>query len=155
MPIATLCYIKKQGKTLMLHRSINKEDMHKDKWVPPGGKMNDGESPEQCVIREVKEESGLTIKNPIMKGILTFPAGDKYPPKDWYVFAFIVDKFEGVLKEKCKEGYFKWVDDDKLLDLPLWEGDKIFMKWLSENKFFSATFRYQGNELVDHSVVFH
>ena len=136
----------------MMHRIKRKDDMHYGKWNAIGGKIEPGESPEECVIREVKEESGLSIKNPKLKGILTFPGFSK--GIDWYVYVFVAEESGGILGE-CDEGVLEWVDDSKLLDLNLWEGDRIFIKWLSQDKFFSAKFIYKKGKLIDYSVVFY
>ncbi len=153
MKLATLCYIKKDKKTLMLHRTKKKNDMHKGKWVGLGGKFEAGESPEECVIREVYEESGLILKNPCLKGILTFPKakGEKY---DWRVFVFSANEFEGELIES-PEGDLEWIDDIELLSLNLWEGDRISIKWLNRKEFFSAKFIYENDVLVDYNVIFY
>ncbi|MFP4403534.1 MAG: NUDIX hydrolase [Candidatus Woesearchaeota archaeon] len=152
MKIGTLCYIKKDNKTLMMHRIKKINDMHKDKWNGLGGKLEAGESPEECIIREVKEESGFDIKNPILKGIITFPAFDGID--DWYVFIFTVNEFSGEIIDS-NEGKLEWISDDKLFDLNLWDGDKIFLKWLDKDKFFSAKFIYDKGNLVDYKVNFY
>lgn len=153
MKLATLCYIKDSGKTLMLHRIKKENDMHEGKWNGLGGKIDEGETPEECVIREVKEESGITIKNPVMKGILTFPAFDDND--EWRVFVFTASEYEGTPAKSNREGNLEWVDDDNILGLNLWEGDKYFLKWMNENKFFSAKFNYKNGRLVSHNVAFH
>jgi len=137
----------------MIHRVKRDNDMHKGKWNGLGGKFNQGETPEECVIREVKEESGLSIKNPQLKGLITFPAAD-YPPEDWYVFVFVADNFSGKLMDS-DEGVLEWIDNDKLFDLNTWEGDKIFMKWLDRDGFFSSKFIYKKQKLVSYEVEFH
>lgn len=152
MEVATLCYIKRDGQTLMIHRVKRENDMHKDKWNGLGGKVEPGETPEECVIREVKEECGLTVKNPLLKGLLTFPAFNGF--EDWYVFVFVVTEFEGVITDS-EEGVLKWIDDNKLVYLNLWDGDKIFLNWLNRKGFFSAKFIYRGGKLVEYDVVFH
>jgi 8-oxo-dGTP diphosphatase len=154
MKLATLCYIidNKNNKTLMLHRIKKENDMHEGKWNGLGGKMEAGESPEECIIREVKEESGLTITNPFLHGFITFPAFDGL--EDWYVFLFTVTNFNGDLIDS-NEGVLKWIDNEKVADLNLWEGDKIFLKWLSEKKFFSAKFNYDNGALIDYAVNFY
>ncbi len=152
MKLATLCYLKRENHTLMLHRIKKENDMHAGKWNGLGGKVEAGESPEECVIREVREESGLHIRNPQLKGILTFPAFSK--GEDWYVFLFAAYQFSGSLIES-NEGHLEWIADEKLPELPLWEGDKIFMKWLNEERFFSAKFKYENGRLKEHSVVFY
>lgn len=152
MKLATLCYIKHAGKTLMIHRIKKANDMHQGKWNGLGGKMEPGETPEECVIREVREESGLTIHNPVLKGILTFPLFSIN--EDWYAFVFVAHEFEGELINS-NEGELAWIDDDKLLSLPLWEGDLIFLPWLNQAGIFSGKFVYRDGRLVDHSVVFY
>lgn len=152
MKLATLCYVKHNGKTLMIHRVKKEDDMHKGKWNGLGGKLEEGETPEECVIREVKEEAGLKIENPILKGFLTFPKFSHN--EDWYVFVFIAKKFRGELIDS-KEGELAWIDDKKLLKLDLWEGDRIFLKWLEKKGFFSGKFMYRNGKLIEHQVVFY
>jgi len=152
MILATLCYIRHNGKTLMIHRVKKPNDIHAEKWNGLGGKFEPGETPEECVIREVREESGLIIRNPHMKGILTFPLFDGV--NDWYAFLFIAHDFDGTLIDS-DEGHLQWIPDADLLNLPLWEGDKIFLPWLDRPGFFSAQFIYKDGKLTDHSVVFY
>ncbi|HAD81811.1 MAG: DNA mismatch repair protein MutT [Candidatus Edwardsbacteria bacterium RIFOXYD12_FULL_50_11] len=152
MKLATLCYIKKDGRTLMMHRIKRKDDLHYGKWNGLGGKMQPGETPEECVIREVREESGLLVKDPHLNGFLTFPSFDQWD--DWYVFVFTAQRFRGKLLDSA-EGYLKWVKDQELLKLDLWEGDHIFLPWLEDEKFFSAKFNYREGRLKDHSVKFY
>lgn len=154
MKIATLCYVIDDAKksTLMLHRVKKENDMHEGKWNGLGGKLEAGESPEECVIREVKEEAGLTIKEPRMHGFITFPAFDGI--EDWYVFLFTANKFEGELIDS-PEGNLEWIENSKVCSLNLWEGDTIFMKWLYDEKFFSAKFNYADGKLVDYDVNFY
>ncbi len=152
MKLATLCYLRNNNQTLMLHRVKKENDMHEGKWNGLGGKLEPGESPEECAIREVKEESGLDIRNPQFKGILTFPAFSKN--EDWYVFLFVISEFSGTLIDS-DEGILAWVDNDKLFDLPLWEGDKVFLKWLKKKPFFSAKFIYKNKKLLDYDVIFY
>jgi 8-oxo-dGTP diphosphatase len=152
MKLATLCYIRRNHQTLMMHRIKKKNDIHQDKWNGLGGKFNQGETPEECVIREIAEESGLHIKDPTLKGFLTFPefsAGE-----DWYVFVFVARTFDGELVDS-NEGNLEWIDNDKLLELPLWEGDRHFLKYLDEDVFFSGKFIYKNGSLVDHSMIVH
>ncbi len=151
MQVSTLCYIKHQGKTLMLHRIKKDRDVHKGKWNGLGGKMEAGETPEECVIREVKEESGLTITNPQLRGVMMFPEfKDK---EDWLVFLFTVTEFSGNLIE-CAEGVLQWIPDGDIEQLTLWEGDKYFIDWLKRDKFFWAKFSYKEGKLIDHQVKF-
>lgn len=153
MKLATLCYVKKDGKTLMIHRTKKENDPHEGKWNGLGGKLEPGETPEECAIRELKEECGLTAKNPSLKGILTFPAFNKQP-EDWYVFVYTIKEFEGKLT-KSDEGDLEWIDDNKLNTLNLWEGDKIFLPHINTGKFFSGKFTYDGDKLINHFVFFH
>ena len=152
MKLATLCYLRKDGHTLMLHRIKKENDMHPGKWNGLGGKLEPGESPEECVVREVEEESGLRIRNPRLHGIITFPAFDGLD--DWYVFVFTASEFEGELIDS-REGVLRWVPDDEVLRLPLWEGDRIFIPWLDKPRCFSARFMYQNGVLKNHEVVFY
>ena len=152
MQLATLCYVKNNKKTLMIHRVKKENDMHEGKWNGLGGKFLPGESPEQCVIREVEEESGLKIKNPELKGFLTFPKFSKN--LDWYVFVYEAYEFSGKLIDS-NEGNLEWINDSKLNKLDLWDGDRIFFKWMKENKFFSAKFEYTNGKLKNHNVTFY
>jgi len=152
MQLATLCYVIDNNKTLMLHRIKKKNDVHEGKWNGLGGKFEHGESPEECAIREVKEESGLLIKKPKMHGFITFPMFDG--KKDWYVFLFTAKEFKGELIDS-NEGKLEWIPNNKLLELNLWEGDKIFIPWLMQNRFFSAKFVYENGKLKKHNVLFY
>ena len=154
MKLATLCYItdKKQNSTLMLHRIKKENDYHQGKWNGLGGKLNKGESPEECAIREIKEESGLTVRNPSLKGFLTFPNFDGVD--DWYVFVFTFDEFKGNLIDS-PEGKLEWIPNNKLTSLNLWEGDKIFLEWIFGGKIFSAKFNYEDGNFVDYTVNFY
>ncbi len=153
MKLGTLVYIREDGRTLMLHRVKKKNDIHRGKWNTLGGKLEPGETPEECAIREVYEESGLIIENPEMKGILTFPSFDEVD--DWYVFVFVTSRYSGELLEESPEGILAWIENEKLYDLDLWEGDRLFMKWLEQGRFFSGKIEYDHGELASHDVVFH
>lgn len=152
MKLATLCYVQKDNKTLMLYRNKKENDYHEGKWNGLGGKFEIGESPEDCAIREIKEEAGLTVKNLIMKGFITFPLFDG--KDDWHVFLFVIDEFDGKLINS-PEGELEWIDNDKLSEINLWEGDKIFIPWLFQDKFFSAKFNYVDGKFVDYQVRFY
>lgn len=149
---ATLCYVRSRGRTLMLHRNKKEGDVHRGKWNGLGGKLDAGESPEECVTRELREESGLTVLEPRLRGVLTFPAFK--PGEDWLVFVYTADRFEGTLGA-CAEGDLEWIDDGKILSLPLWEGDKVFLPWLDGEKFFSGKFVYRDGRLVSHEASFY
>ena len=150
MKLATLCYIKRDGKTLMLRRAATQASIHTGKWNGLGGKLKSGETPEECVTREVYEESGLTIQSPELRGILTFPAFQD--EEDWYVYVFVARDFSGTLTES-NEGSLAWIPDTELTKLPLWEGDPIFLKYLHEDRFFSGKFVYQHGKLMEHRIV--
>jgi 8-oxo-dGTP diphosphatase len=150
--LGTLCYVRHNGKTLMLHRIKRENDMHAGKWNGLGGKFEPGETPEACAVREIHEESGVTVTNLQLRGILTFPVfADEV---DWMAFVFTADYAGGELIES-PEGVLAWIDDDDLLDLELWPGDRIFIPWLDEAPFFSARFDYDDGEFVGHEVVFY
>jgi 8-oxo-dGTP diphosphatase len=156
MKLATLCYVREgthaQGRTLMLHRIKKTNDMHAGKWNGLGGKFEAGETPEECAIREVWEESGLRIIDPLLRGIITFPQFSK--GEDWYTYIFVADRYTGELIDST-EGVLAWVDNDKLLELNLWPGDRIFLRWLDDQRFFSAKFVYTAGELTKYEVVFY
>ena len=154
MKLATLCYVinEKENSTLMIHRVKKENDYHEGKWNGLGGKFEQGESPEECAVREVKEESGLTIINPKLHGFISFPMFDMV--EDWYVFIFTAKNYEGKIITS-NEGNLKWIRNEDLFSLNLWEGDKIFMNWLYEDKFFSSKFIYENGEFIDYKVNFY
>jgi 8-oxo-dGTP diphosphatase len=151
MILATLCYIQRAGQTLMIHRVKQADDIHLGKWNGLGGKFEPGESPEECVVREVREESGLKLREPRLCGLLMFPG---FKGKDWYVFVFTAGTFTGELRENYG-GYLEWIPDEKVESLPLWPSDHVFLPWIRAGKFFSAKFVYEGNEMKGHSVTFY
>ncbi|MFH1195274.1 MAG: 8-oxo-dGTP diphosphatase [bacterium] len=150
--LATLCYVKKDGHTLMIYRNKKENDYHQGKWNGLGGKFEPGESPEDCVIREIREESGLQIRNPRMCGFINFPLFDTV--NDWSVFLFTADDFDGELIDS-PEGKLEWIPDKKLLELKLWDGDRIFIPWLFQDKFFSAKFEYENGKMKKYWVNFY
>ena len=154
MKLATLCYVidKKTNSTLMLHRVKKVNDYHEGKWNGLGGKFEQGESPEECAIREIEEECGLKVKSVTMKGFITFPMFDG--KEDWYVFLFTADEFTGELIDS-PEGNLSWIKNDKLMELNLWDGDKLFLPWLFKDKFFSAKFNYENGKYINHEVSFY
>ena len=139
MILSTLCYIEKDEKYLMLHRTKKKNDINKDKWLGIGGKFEEGESSEECMIREVKEETGLMLKNYQLRCIVT------YVSTTWeteYMYVFTSNEFEGNLIP-CDEGDLQWIDKDKITELNTWEGDKIFVEKIQkDNSFFTVKFQY-------------
>ncbi len=145
-PMTTLCYIERDHQYLMLHRVSKKNDVNKDKWIGVGGHFEGKESPEECLLREVKEETGLTLTSYRFRGIVTFICDD-YPVE--FMCLYTADGFEGELKE-CDEGNLEWVDKERLVDLNLWEGDKIFFRLLREEApFFSLKLVYENGELME------
>ena len=152
MKLATLCYVRQAGQTLMIQRVKKTHDMHQGKWNGLGGKLNPGETPEECAAREIYEESGLRVRNPRLKGFLTFPTFAK--DEDWYVFVFVVEDFEGELIDS-PEGDLHWVNNSDLTTLNLWEGDAIFLPWLDQQGVFSGKFVYKDGKLIFHEVVFY
>lgn len=142
----TLCHIEKNGCYLMLHRVKKENDLNRDKWVGIGGKFEDKESPEEANLRETLEETGLTLKNAEYRGIVTF-VSDKWETE--YMHIFYADKFGGTVKE-CDEGELCWVNKKDIFSLPIWEGDKIFLRLLDEKTpFFSLKLEYTGERLVN------
>ena len=142
----TLCYIEKDGCYLMLHRVKKQNDMNKDKWLGIGGKFEEKESPEDCVLREALEETGLRLLDPEYRGIVTF-VSDEYPTE--YMHLFLSDRFQGSLRE-CDEGTLEWISKADLMELPMWEGDKIFLRLLDEKcPFFSLKLTYEGSSLKE------
>ena len=146
MKNTTLCYVERDGQYLMLHRTMKENDLNHDKWIGIGGKFEDKESPEDCVIRETLEETGLTLTSYQYRGIVTF-VSDKWETE--YMHLFTADGFEGELIE-CDEGELEWIAKDKLMELTLWEGDKIFLRLIDTPcPFFSLKLVYRGEELTE------
>ncbi len=143
--LTTLCYIEKDDAYLLLHRVKKEQDINKDKWIGIGGHFEEKESPEDCLLREVKEETGLTLTSYRFRGIITFVT-DFYQTE--YMCLYTADCFEGELIE-CAEGKLEWVPKNKLGELNLWEGDYIFLRLLEEQEtFFSLKLCYEGDKLV-------
>ena len=147
--LTTLCYIEQDDCYLMLHRIKKKKDANEGKWIGVGGHFEKGESPEECLLREVYEETGLTLTSYRLRGIITFVC-DEWGSE--YLHLYTADDFDGDLAaamENCNEGVLKWVPKKDIFDLSLWEGDKIFLKMLLETEnIFSLKLEYQGDELV-------
>lgn len=140
--LTTLCYIEKDGKYLMLHRVNKKEDGNQDKWIGVGGHFEEGESPDDCLVREVKEETGLTLTSYSFRGIVTFCWKD-HPAE--YMCLYTAEGFEGTLRE-CDEGTLEWVDKKEIGNLNLWDGDRLFFDLLwREEPFFSLKLNYHEN----------
>ena len=152
MKLTTLCYIEKDDKYLMIHRIKKKHDINKDKWIGIGGKFERGESPEDCILRETKEETGLTLTSYRLRGVLTFVYNDDDDEME-YIFLYTADGFTGELIE-CDEGELAWVDKEEVPELPTWEGDRVFLNLLlsGEERFFSIKLKYEGSRLMEKQV---
>lgn len=149
--LTTLCYIEKDDSYLMLHRIKKKNDENQDKWIGVGGKFEPGEMPEECLLREVYEETGLTLTEYRFRGIVTF-VSDEWGTE--YMHLFTASAYEGELTEErmrgCDEGELVWVPKTEIENLKIWEGDKIFLRLLAEiEDFFSLKLRYEGERLVE------
>ena len=149
MKNTTLCYIEKDGKYLMLHRSNKKKDGSGGKWMGIGGHFEEGESPYDCVIREVKEETNLILINPKYRAVVTF-ASDEYESEQMHLFT--CEEFTGKIG-KCDEGELCWIDKKELKKLNMWNGDIIFLDLLEgKNDFFSLKLTYKGEELQEYFI---
>ena len=149
MRITTLCYVERGGRYLMLHRVVKENDANRNKWIGIGGKLENGESPDECVRREAREETGCELIAPRFRGLVTFVSNE------WgteYMCLYTAAGLEGEAGT-CDEGVLEWVDKDRIDALNLWEGDKIFFRLLNENApFFSLKLRYEGQKLVEWSL---
>lgn len=150
MKMTTLCYIEKEGKYLMLHRVKKHHDINAGKWIGVGGHVENGETPEECLLREVKEETGLVLTAYRLRGLVTF-LSDVCEPELMCVFT--ADAFDGELIE-CDEGELAWVEKSDVLGLPTWEGDRVFLERLlsGDERFFSIKLRYEGDRLVEKKI---
>ena len=150
MKNTTLCYLEHGGCYLMLHRTKKEQDENAGKWVGVGGKLEPGESPDACLVREVKEETGLTLTSYKFRGLVTF-VNNEYESELMCVFT--ADRYTGELIE-CNEGQLCWVDKTKVPELPAWEGDKVFLDLLlsGEERFFSVKLQYEGDRLVEKKI---
>ncbi len=145
MRLTTICYIEQDGNYLMLHRTKKENDQSHDKWLGVGGKFDKDESPDECILREVKEETGLTLTSYQLRGVMTF-VSDIWETE--YMFIYTADRFEGELTE-CSEGDLQWIKKTEVMNLKLWEGDKIFLKKLIDGDgFFTVKMEYEGEKLV-------
>lgn len=142
----TLCYIEKDNKYLMLHRTKKENDLNEGKWIGVGGKFEKDETPEECLLREVKEETGLTLTKYKLRAVITF-ISNKWQTE--YMYLFTSSEFTGELIS-CNEGELEWVAQDDILKLNIWEGDKIFLKkMIEEDNFFTLKVVYEGDKLVN------
>lgn len=146
----TLCYIEKDGAYLMMHRIKKQNDINKDKWVGIGGKFEKGETPFQCALREIEEETGIIPLNLRYRGIVEF-ISDKYETENMHLFT--ADGFEGEIKKECAEGELVWIKKAQINNLKIWEGDKIFFDLLErKEEFFYLTLKYKGDKLIEHKI---
>ena len=144
MKATTLCYIEKDGCYLMLHRIKKKQDVNEGKWIGVGGHIEENESPDECILREVKEETGLTLQNCIPRGLVTF-VSDTYEGE--WMHLYTADEFEGALTE-CSEGVLKWVPKNEIEKLNLWQGDRIFLSLLTKDTpYFQLKLVYEADNL--------
>ena len=144
--LTTLCYIERDGAYLMLHRVKKEKDINKDKWIGVGGHFEEGESPEECLLREVAEETGLKLTDYRLRGVITFST-ESYPVE--YMFLYTAEGFSGTM-HACDEGDLEWVPKEQVYELPVWEGDKIFFRLLEERRdFFSLKLRDVGDTLAE------
>ena len=141
----SLCYIEKDGAYLMLHRTKKESDENAGKWIGIGGGFEEGESPDECAAREIKEETGLTVKDLSYRGIVTF-VSDEWGTEFMHLFTSV--SFEGEMTE-CDEGDLMWIDKKKIPSLDIWEGDRIFLKLLDDDApFFSLKLEYEKDRLI-------
>ena len=150
MKMTTLCYIEQEGKYLMLHRVKKHHDINAGKWIGVGGHVENGETPEECLLREVKEETGLVLTAYRLRGLVTF-LSDACEPELMCVFT--ADAFDGEVIE-CDEGELAWVEKSEVLARPTWEGDRVFLERLlsGDERFFSIKLRYEGDKLVEKKI---
>lgn len=150
MKNTTLCYIHRPGETLLLHRVKKENDLNRDKWIGVGGKVEDKESPDDCLLREVREETGLTLTSYRYRGLVTFVS------ETWeteYMHLFTADGFTGTLTD-CDEGELVWVPDERVPSLPTWAGDRIFLRLLAQQRpFFSLKLCYDAAERLTQAVL--
>ena len=148
--LSTLCYIERDGKYLMLHRTVKENDVNQDKWIGVGGHFETDESPEECLLREVKEETGYTLTSYRFRGLVTFVSGNGVTE---YMSLFTADGFEGE-PIPCDEGELEWVDVAKIPTINIWEGDKIFLRLLAQDHpFFSLKLVYDGQDRLLEAVL--
>ncbi|HJC37542.1 MAG TPA: 8-oxo-dGTP diphosphatase [Candidatus Mediterraneibacter faecigallinarum] len=148
--LSTLCYIEKEGRYLMLHRTVKKNDVNHDKWIGVGGHFEYGESPEECLLREVKEETGYTLTSWRYRGIVTFVYGEAVVE---YMSLYTADGFKGDPID-CDEGELEWIDKSAVPSLELWEGDRIFFRLLDEGReFFSLKLVYDTEDVLRYAAL--
>lgn len=146
----TLCYIEKDGAYLMMHRTKKENDINKDKWIGIGGKIESGETPIECAIREIKEETGVSATELKYRGIITF-ISDLYGMEEMHLFTAV--GYIGKINYNCTEGELKWIKKEEIKNLPIWEGDKIFFNLLEkEQGFFNLKLKYNKDKLIEYQI---
>lgn len=148
MILTTMCYLLKENKTLMLHRVKKQNDINAGKWIGVGGKFEEGESAEECMGREINEETGYVIHSLKLHGFVMFPK--LYHGQDEGMFIYTCDDFSGELNITCDEGILEWIDNDKISSLPMWEGDYHFFDWIKDNQFHSAKIVYENDKVIEY-----
>lgn len=156
MVLCTECYIQENGKTLMLHRNKKEKDINQNKYIGLGGRFEYGESPEECLVREIKEEAGVTLTSFRFRGTITFLQENEVEnEKLFYIFFFTADEYEGEIRD-CDEGELHWVETERIAELNLWEGDHLIWEWLKADEgIFSGKLIYDGEKLMKHQVRFY
>ncbi|MFR7591030.1 MAG: NUDIX hydrolase [Longibaculum sp.] len=147
MILTTMCYLRRNNQTLMLHRIKKENDINVGKWIGVGGKFEEGESAQECMKREIYEETGMIVHSLKLHGFVCFPG--LYYGQDEGMFVFSCDDFEGEIHE-CNEGVLEWIDDDLISQLPMWEGDYHFFDWLKDQHFHSAKIVYQNDHVIEY-----
>lgn len=146
--LTTMCYLRQNNQTLLLHRIKKENDINEGKWIGVGGKFEQGESAEECMKREILEETGLIAHSLKLHGFVVFPG--LYHGEDEGMFVYSCNDFSGEIKE-CDEGILKWVDDEKISSLPMWQGDYHFFEWLKDDRMHSAKIVYKDDQVIEYS----
>lgn len=142
-----MCYLKKDNQTLLLHRTKKKNDVNQGKWIGVGGKFENGETPEECIKREVFEETGYVVNQLKLHGVVMFP--ELMHGEDEMMYVFTSSSFSGEMHE-CEEGNLCWIDNDKISTLPMWEGDYHLYEWIKDDSFHSAKIVYKNDRLIEY-----
>lgn len=150
MILTTHCYLRKNNQTLMLYRNKKEKDINKGKWIGVGGKLEQGETPDQCMRREIKEETGFSAHTLKYHGFIVFPG--IYYGEDEGMFVYSCEDFSGELCTDCKEGVLEWIDDNQLSSLPMWEADSHFIEWMNDTHIHHALAMYdKESHLIQYS----